>query len=102
MSAKKRDYAREVSLRPKSYNKDKAARARVRYAMLKKLTAKYGAEEAKRMMEGKDVDHIKPISQGGDGDSLKNVRLLDRSANRADKKMFKGKRTTRPKGGGRK
>lgn len=102
MSSKKRDYDREVSLRPASYNKEKAARARARYAMLKKLTAKYGAAKAKRMMEGKDVDHIKPISQGGDGDSLKNVRLRDKSENRADKRMFRGKRTTRPSGGGRK
>lgn len=98
----KRNYDREVSLRPASYNKEKAARARVRYALLKKLTAKYGAVSAKKMMEGKDVDHIKPIAQGGDADSLGNVRLRDRSANRADKKMFKGKRTTRPEGGGRK
>ena len=101
MSSKKRDYDREVSLRPASYNKEKAARARARYAMLKKLTAKHGAEKAKRMMEGKDTDHIKPISQGGSND-VSNLRLRDRSENRSDKKMFKGKRTTRPKGGGRK
>lgn len=100
--AAKRDYDREVSLRPASYNKEKAARARARYALKKKLTAKYGATRAEQMMRGKDVDHIKPISQGGDADSLKNVRLRDRSENRADKKMFRGKRTTRPKGGGRK
>lgn len=97
----KRDYDREVSLRPESYNKEKAARARARYAVLKKLTAKHGAAKAKRMMEGKDVDHVRSIATGG-GNSTSNLRLRSVSANRGDKRMFKGKRTTRPKGGGRK
>lgn len=101
MSAKKRDYDREVSLRPASYNKEKAARARARYAVLKELTAKHGAAKAKRMMEGKDVDHKKDIASGG-SNTKSNLRLRDKSKNRADKSMFKGKRTTRPKGGGRK
>lgn len=98
---KARDYDREVSLRPESYNKEKAARARARYAVLKRLTAKYGAEKAKRMMEGKDVDHVKDIASGG-GNSTKNLRLRSVRANRGDKSMFKGRRTTRPRGGGRK
>jgi len=102
MSAKKRDYDREVSLRPASYKKEQAARARARYHFKKKLAAKHGAAKAQRMMEGKDLGHIKSIASGGDGDSIKNVKLQNRNENRSDKSMFRGKRTTRPRGKGRK
>jgi len=69
---------------------------RARYAYLKKLTKKYGAVRAHEMMEGKDVDHIRAIAEGG-GNSASNLRLRSAKANRADKKVFEGKRTTRPK-----
>jgi hypothetical protein len=63
--------------------------------MMKLLTAKYGATRALQMMRGKDVDHVKSIAQGG-SDSISNLRLRDSSANQSDKRMFKGRRTTRP------
>jgi 5-methylcytosine-specific restriction endonuclease McrA len=99
--ATKRDYKREERLQGEDRKAARRARNRARYAVLKKLTAKYGATKAKQMMEGKDVDHKKPLSQGG-SNSISNLRLRDDNDNRKDKKMFTGKRTTRPKGGGRK
>lgn len=91
----KRNYKREEALQGPKRKKARAARNRARYAVLKKLTEKYGATKAKQMMEGKDVDHIKPLSQGGSNDTS-NLRLKDDNANRRDKRMFKGRRTTRP------
>jgi 5-methylcytosine-specific restriction endonuclease McrA len=65
------------------------------------LTKKHGATKAKQMMAGKDVDHKKELSKGG-SNARSNLRLADAKTNRKDKSMFRGKRTTRPKGGGRK
>ena len=68
---------------------------------MKEYTAKYGATKAKSLLAGKDVDHKRPLSVGG-SNSRSNLRLRDPKPNRSDKSMFRGKRTTRPKGGGRK
>jgi len=76
--------------------KQRAANNRARYAYLKKLTKKYGAVRAREMMEGKDVDHIRSFAEGG-SNAASNTRLRSASANRGDKDMFKGRRTTRPK-----
>lgn len=64
--------------------------------MVKNLTEKYGATQASHMMAGKDVDHKKSLAEGGSNNPA-NLRLRDAHNNRADKHMFKGKRTTRPK-----
>jgi len=99
--AAKRNYKREEALQGEDRKAKRRARNRARYAMLKKLTEKHGAVKAKKMMEGKDVDHVRALATGG-SNSTSNLRLRDAEENRSDKKMFKGKRTTRPKGGGRK
>jgi hypothetical protein len=65
--------------------------------MFKRLSEKHGAAVAKRMMEGKDVDHKKPLAQGGSY-GVGNLRLRDSKENQSDKgTIFKGKKTTRPK-----
>lgn len=71
-------------------------RQRARYAVMKRLTEKYGATKAAQMLSGKDVNHIKPLAVGG-SNSPSNINLRDSTANRADKRIFKGKRTTRPR-----
>ena len=92
-----RDYVRERLNESPARREARNERHRARRLMLKKLTAKYGAAVAARMMEGKDVDHKKPAAQGGKT-TLSNLRLRDEHENRADKgTIFKGKRTTRPK-----
>lgn len=98
----KRDYKRERSLESPARKKARAARNRARYDMLKELTAKYGKKKAEEMMKNKDVDHKKPIAQGGTN-KRSNLRLRDPKENSSDKgTIFNGKKTTRPKGGGRK
>lgn len=92
-----RDYTRERLNESPQRKKARAARNRARAAYRAKLVAKYGEAVADRMMKDKDVDHKKPLSQGGSNDAS-NTRLRDPSANRADKgTIFKGKKTTRPK-----
>lgn len=95
--AKPRDYAREAALESPQRRRARAERKRARRAKMAELTARYGAAKAADMMQGMDVDHKKPLAQGGGG-SLKNLRLRDPHENRADKgTIFKGKKTTRPK-----
>ena len=101
MPAKPRNYSREASLESPQRKEARRKRQRARYAVMKKLTEKHGATKAKSMMAGKDVDHKKQLIHGG-SNAHSNLRLRDPSENRSDKSMFKGKRTTRPKGGGRK
>ena len=92
-----RDYKREAMLESPARRKARNERKRARRAFEKNLAARYGAETAHHMMEGKDVDHKKPLAQGG-SNSASNLRLRDPHANRADKgTIFKGRRTTRPK-----
>jgi len=93
----KRDYRREERMQGLEKRKrERAARNRARYAYLKKLTDKYGAARARKMMEGKDVNHIKSLAEGGKN-HLSNYELKSARSNRADKEMFEGRRTTRPK-----
>jgi hypothetical protein len=91
-----RDYKREALLESPDRRRERAARNKARRDMMRKLTEKHGKAVAERMMRGKDVDHKKPLSQGG-STGASNLRLRDASENRADKRMFKGRRTTRPK-----
>jgi len=92
-----RDYARESATESPERRRNRALRNKARRDLLRQLTEKHGAAVAKKMMEGKDVDHHKPLSQGGTG-KLSNLRLRDPSSNRSDKgTIFKGRRTTRPK-----
>lgn len=97
MNTTGRDYKREAATESPKRKKQRAERNRARRAMLRQLTDKHGAAVAKRMMEGKDVDHKKPLAQGGTS-KMSNLRLRSQKANRSDKgTIFKGKRTTRPK-----
>lgn len=94
---KERDYKREAALESPARRRARAQRNKARRDVARQLTEKHGAAVAAKMMEGKDVDHKKPLSQGGSANS-KNLRLRDASENRADKgTIFKGKHTTRPK-----
>lgn len=94
---RKRDYAREAALESPARRRARAERKRARRLVEKNLTAKYGAAVAHKMMAGKDVDHKRPLSQGGSS-KISNLRLRNASENRADKgTIFKGKKTTRPK-----
>ena len=93
--AAKRDYKHEASKESPKRKADRRKRMKARYDMMKRLTAKHGAAKAAAMMKGKDVDHVKPLSQGG-SNSASNLRLRNPKENQSDKRMFKGKRTTRP------
>jgi hypothetical protein len=93
----KRDYTRERLNESQARKDGRAARNRARRKVLNQLTEKHGRAVAERMMKGKDVDHKKPVAQGG-SNSMSNLRLRDRKENQSDKgTIFKGKRTTRPK-----
>jgi hypothetical protein len=96
MNTTGRNYKREEALQGPHRKSERAARNRARYKIFKKLAALYGVVRAKKMMEGKDVDHIKSVATGG-GEGVGNLRLRSESANRSDKRMFKGRRTTRPR-----
>lgn len=92
-----RDYKRESATESPQRRKARAARNKARRDMFKQLSAKHGTAVAREMMAKKDVDHVKPLSQGG-SNKLSNLRLRDPSKNRADKgTIFRGKKTTRPK-----
>lgn len=98
MNTTGRDYKREAATESDERKRNRAARNRARRKVRNQLTEKYGAAQADRMMQGKDVDHKKPLSQGGAKTSDSNLRLRSEHANRADKgTIFKGKKTTRPK-----
>jgi hypothetical protein len=97
VASEKRDYKRERETESKERMQHRSDRNKARRMMLKHLTAKHGAEQANRMLSGADVDHIKPLSQGG-GTTIGNLRLRSRHANRSDKgTIFRGSKTTRPK-----
>lgn len=92
-----RDYTRERLNESPARKKARAARNKARRMMFNKLKARHGEAVARRMMDGKDVDHRTPLSQGGKN-GMSNLRLRNASENRADKgTIFKGRRTTRPK-----
>jgi hypothetical protein len=92
-----RDYKHEASLESPERKKARSDRNKARRLKFKQLSARHGPAVAKRMMEGKDVDHKKPVALGGKT-KLSNLRLRDPSENSSDKrKLFAGKRTTRPK-----
>ena len=92
-----RDYVQERLNESPQRKKARAMRNKARRDMLRQLTEKHGAAIADKMMSGRDVDHKKPLSQGG-SNRPSNWRLRDDNANRADKgTIFRGKKTTRPK-----
>lgn len=73
----KRDYKRENALynsRPENVKK-REERNSARAAMVKAGKAKKG--------DGKDVDHIKPLSTGGDPLSRSNLRVVSAASNRS-------------------
>lgn len=78
-----RDYSYD-----KAYNKrtvkDRVARNKARAMILEKLTEKHGKRKAKTLMRGKDVDHKRSIKGGGTS-TMRNLRLMNRSKNRARK-----------------
>ena len=93
----KRDYVNERLNESPQRKQARKDRNKARRTILKELTAKYGSVKANRMMKGKDVDHKKPLSQGG-STARSNLRLRNRKDNVSDKgTIFKGKKTTRPK-----
>ncbi len=95
--AYQRDYTRERLNESPERKRARAARNKARRDKLRQLTEKHGAAKAAQMMKGKDVDHKKPLSQGG-SNRLSNLRLRDPKENQSDKgTIFKGRRTTRPK-----
>lgn len=93
---KPRDYKREAMLESPQVRKDRAARNKARRDIERQLIAKHGKAVAEKMMAGKDVDHKKALAEGGSY-KASNLRLRSIHANRGDKDMFRGKRTTRPK-----
>ncbi len=97
MNTTGRDYTNERLNESPERKRNRALRNKARRDLLRQLTEKHGAAVAKRMMEGKDVDHKKPLAQGGSA-RLSNLRLRDPKENQSDKgTIFKGKKTTRPK-----
>lgn len=50
-----------------------------------RMRARYHAEKAGKVkpFDGKDVDHVKPLSQGGAEDAASNLRVRSRKANRS-------------------
>ena len=87
--SKELEYQRKTSAQRSQRNKGRRKK-------LAELTKKYGAAKAKKMMEGKDVDHVKPIKKGGTNSS-RNLRLSKPSKNRSDKKMVGRKTKTKTK-----
>jgi 5-methylcytosine-specific restriction endonuclease McrA len=70
-----RDYKREwANAKKRGEGKDNADRHRLRYA-----ATKLGMVKPK---DGKDIDHIKPLSKGG-ANTIKNARVTTKSANRS-------------------
>lgn len=90
-SAKKRVYNKSTG-RDYSYDaqynkrtvKDRVARNKARRMKKKELESRHGKKKAAEMMKGKDVDHKRPIKNGGKT-TKKNIRLMSASKNRARK-----------------
>lgn len=79
---KPRPYKKEWQQQKARDEKDeRATRERARYHMDKSGTDKNGNGKADAR-EGKDIDHIKPLSKGGTN-SKSNLRLRSVSANRS-------------------
>lgn len=83
-----RNYTRERLLESGKDKEKRAVRNRARRMMFNHLASKYGAKRAELMMNGKDVDHIKPLESGGKN-SIKNLRLTSQKKNRSDKSAVK-------------
>jgi hypothetical protein len=76
--AKERDYAkeyREYHAKP-SQRKNRSNRNKARRLMIKK--------HGKAKLDGKDVDHKRPMKNGG-GNHMNNLRIRSVKANRGDK-----------------
>ena len=64
--------------------KNRVARNKARRQKKAELTKKHGKSKAEKMMNGKDVDHKRPLSKGG-SNAKSNRRLISASKNRARK-----------------
>jgi hypothetical protein len=87
---RKRNYKREYKLfhgKP-SQIKKRAARVKARRKMEKKGLVRKG--------DGKDVDHKRPLRNGGTS-SDSNIRVRSKSANRADNGKYKGQPADKPR-----
>ena len=84
----KRDYKKEYKNYhgKKKQRKERSARGTARDLMIKKGRAKKG--------DGKDIDHKKPLRSGG-SKGINNLRVRDKSANRADNGHHKGEHQNR-------
>lgn len=71
---KKRDYKHEYQLQKKRGDVD---------GFLERQKARRAYDKKKINRNGKDIDHIKPISKGGKS-TAGNLRLRSRSANKRD------------------
>ena len=76
-----RDYSKDKIYNKKTV-KDRVLRNAARREMTEFLTKKHGAKTAKKLMRNMDVDHKKPVSQGGTN-RLSNLRLQSKSKNRS-------------------
>ena len=81
-------YDRRYKLGEK-YKADQRARMKARYWAVKRLGAK--------ALEGHDLDHIKPLAEGGSGTAESNLRVRSIHSNRGDK-SFIGKASYHPHG----
>jgi hypothetical protein len=84
----KRDYKKEYKNYhgKKKQRKERSARGTARDLMIKKGRAKKG--------DGKDIDHKRPLRSGG-SKGINNLRVRDKSANRADNGHHKGEHQNR-------
>ena len=79
---KPRPYKKEYQQqRARGEQPERDARARARYAVDKKGVDKNHNGKAD-MREGKDIDHVVPLSKGGTN-SPKNLKIKSKSANRS-------------------
>lgn len=87
---RKRDYKREYEL---FHGKPSQIKKRA-----KRVTARRMAEREGKVHkgDGKDIDHKKPLRNGG-SNSKKNLRVRDRSENRADNGKYKGQPADKPR-----
>lgn len=84
----KRDYKKEYKNYhgKKKQRKERSARGTARDLMIKKGRAKKG--------DGKDIDHKRPLRSGG-SKGINNLRVREKSANRADNGHHKGEHQNR-------